>query len=525
MNKSIKQLIGETTEYDKKEKLEVKRPKSWCKSVSAFANGSGGCLIFGIADNGEVVGLVKPQETAEKFSEIVKTKLDPVPEYSFSFETVDEKVVLVVRIESGELTPYYYIGDGQQIAFRRSGNESLPASAIKLRELVLKGSHQSFDSLPTKYDFNDYSFTKLRATFHARTGKQFTEEDYNSWGIIDNKGNLTNAGALLADECPIRYARVFCTRWNGITKAHGLKDALDDMEISGSLVLQLQDALSFCRRNIRKMWYKTGDGRVELPDYPEDSILEALVNGLIHRSYLEFGSEVHVDIFDDRIEIFSPGSMFESKPVQEHDIMHVQSRRRNPTLADIFSRLHYMERRGSGFRKMCQDYEAQKNYREELRPKFFSNETDFVVTLYNLNYQRSEEDLMNDALHHSLHQLHHSDENVPNDVPKVSQSIPNLIPMSPNMSPNGGDGVSQSIPKYPKVSQTQLPDNLYRFLRVLRNFPGATVRQLTEEAQLSEGMIKRHLSKLKELGIIKRVGTNRLGYWQINIDKNEEQAE
>lgn len=192
--------------------------------------------------------------------------------------------------------------------------------------------------------------------------------------------------ALLSDENPIRCSRVFCTRWNGVNQANGLMDAIDDMEISGGLVSQLQDGLSFCRRNAKKMWYKTPDGRVELPDYPEECILEGLVNGLIHRSYLEIGSEVHIDIFDDRIEIFSPGGMFESKPIQEYDIIHVQSRRRNPILADIFSRLHYMERRGSGFKKICLDYSSQPNFKEELKPKFFSDDKDFVLTLYNLNY-------------------------------------------------------------------------------------------------------------------------------------------
>lgn len=214
---------------------------------------------------------------------------------------------MLAYVEPGNLTPYYYVGDGQQVAYCRSGNESVPASAMKLRELVLKGTHQSYDSLTSKYNFTNYSFTKLHSVFHARTGLEFTDDDYISWGMVDSNGKLTNAGALLSDENPIRCSRVFCTRWNGVNQANGLMDAIDDMEISGSLVSQLQDGLNFCPRNAKKMWYKTPNGRVELPDYPEECILEGLVNGLIHRSYLEIGSEVHIDIFDDRIEIFSPG--------------------------------------------------------------------------------------------------------------------------------------------------------------------------------------------------------------------------
>ena len=73
----IKKLIGEATEYDKKLSLEAKKPKSWCKSVSAFANTFGGALIFGIADNDEIVGLENPNGDAEKISEIIKTRMNP----------------------------------------------------------------------------------------------------------------------------------------------------------------------------------------------------------------------------------------------------------------------------------------------------------------------------------------------------------------------------------------------------------------------------------------------------------------
>ena len=72
-------LIGETTAYDKKQMLEIKRPKSWLKSVSAFANGEGGTLIFGISDDDEIVGLANAESDAERISEEIKTKLDPVP--------------------------------------------------------------------------------------------------------------------------------------------------------------------------------------------------------------------------------------------------------------------------------------------------------------------------------------------------------------------------------------------------------------------------------------------------------------
>ena len=163
-------------------------------------------------------------------------------------------------------------------------------------------------------------------------------------------------------------------------------EALDDKEYSGSLLTLLQDGEKFVKNNTKKRWKKVPDGRMEMPDIPERAALECIVNGLIHRDYLELGSEVHIDIFDDRMEVYSPGGMLDGSFVQNLDTDHVPSRRRNPVIADVFSRMNYMERRGSGFRKIKDDYRRAVNYRPELEPKFYSDTTSFWVTLYNLNY-------------------------------------------------------------------------------------------------------------------------------------------
>ena len=106
-------------------------------------------------------------------------------------------------------------------------------------------------------------------------------------------------------------------------------DAIDDKEFEGSLVSLLQDGDAFVRTNTKKRWKKTGHGRVEMPEYPEQAVFEAIVNALIHRDYLETGSEIHIDIFDDRLEIYSPGGMYDGSLVQELDTNMVPSRRRS----------------------------------------------------------------------------------------------------------------------------------------------------------------------------------------------------
>lgn len=387
----ITRLIGETTEYDKKAALEIKKPKSWCKSVSAFANTSGGVLIFGVSDDGKIIGLTDHESDAERISEIIKTRLDPIPEFNLSFCEEEGKKMIVLNIYKGEETPYYYSGDGVMEAYIRVGNESVKATSTELKRLVLRGKNTSFDSQISSYKVEDYAFSKLRERYKKWTGNSFDDKDLISFGLANEQGYLTNAGALLADESPVRWSRVFCTRWNGLNKSGGMMDALDDAEYSGSIISLIENGEAFIKRNSRMMWRKTDNSREEMPEYVERSYHEALINGLAHRDYLINGSEVHIDIYDDRMEIYSPGGMPDGSLIQERDPLTVPSTRRNPVLADVLNRLGYMERKGSGFEKIISGYEFQINYDESKKPEFRSDRYQFTVVMPNLNYDDTQD--------------------------------------------------------------------------------------------------------------------------------------
>ena len=385
-NYMIDRWIAEATECDFKVALEVKKPKSWLKSISAFANGIGGTLFFGIDDDRNIVGLSDAQADAEAISRLIKERITPYPNFVLAPERQDGKDVLVLSISAGRSTPNYYKADGITEAYIRIGNESVIAPSYVLNQLLLKGMNRTYDALISEYNFKDYAFSKLRERYKAWTGNSMEEKLFDSFDMRDGHGKLTNAGALLADDAPIRHSRLFCTRWNGLDKSGGMVDALDSAEYSGSLIILLNEGIGFVKRNMKTRWKKTDNSRIEMPDYCERSVFEALVNALIHRDYLILGSEVHIDIFDDRMTITSPGGMADGSRIQERDITNISSTRRNPALADIFARLGYMERQGSGFKKITESYHAAHNYRDELEPKFYSDANSFQVTLYNLNY-------------------------------------------------------------------------------------------------------------------------------------------
>ena len=332
----IDRWIAEATEYDFKVALEVKKPKSWLKSVSAFANGIGGTLFFGIDDDRNVIGLSDAQTDAETISRLIKERITPYPSFVLAPERENGKDILVLSVSSGRSTPYYYKADGIMEAYIRMGNESVIAPSYALNQLILKGMHRTYDELVSEYDFKDYAFSKLRERYKAWTGNSMEEKLFDSFDMRDEHGKLTNAGALLADDSPIRHSRLFCTRWNGLDKSGGMVDALDSVEYSGSLIILLNEGVSFVKRNMKTRWKKTADSRVEMPEYCERSVFEALVNALIHRDYLILGSEVHIDIYDDRLTIYSPGGMPDGTRIQERDLSSISSMRRTPSL-QIFS--------------------------------------------------------------------------------------------------------------------------------------------------------------------------------------------
>ena len=308
----IEQLIAEATECDFKVALEIKKPKSWLKSVSAFSNGIGGTLFFGVSDDREPIGLSDVQKDAEAISRLIKERITPLPQFILKPLQEDGKNLLALEVSPGRSTPYYYKADGVMEAYIRVGNESVIAPDYIVNELILKGTNQSFDTLTTDAVKKDYSFTLLEATYLERTGLRFEPSDYVSFGLADKNGFLTNAGKLMTDQHTVYNSRMFCTRWNGLEKGSIFDDALDD---------------------------------------------------------------------------------------KEYDIYSIRSMRRNPVIDDLFHRMKYMERRGSGLRKIVSETEQLPGYKEAYKPEFSSTATDFRVILKNVNYN----------LEGGAHQVTHQD--------------------------------------------------------------------------------------------------------------------
>ena len=558
----INDLVGETTEYDKKLKVELRKPKSWCKSISAFANTLGGALIFGISDENEIIGLDNPVKDAEKISEIIKTKLNPIPEFKMSFRKVEDNILIILEVFKGDETPYYYYNDGSLEAYIRIGNESVKASPTELQRLVLRGRNKSYDSHKSMYKIRDYSFSKLRERYKKWTGYSFDEKNLISFGLADEEGYLTIAGSLIVDDSPVHHSRLFCTRWNGLNKSSGVLDALDEAEYEGSVISLIENGEAFIKRNAKMMWRKTANSREEMPDYVERSYHEALVNAIAHRDYLIYGSEVHIDIYDDRMEIYSPGGMPDGSIIQDRDPLTVPSTRRNPVLADIFNRLGYMERKGSGFAKIIDNYAFQINYKEDKKPYFRSDRYQFTVIMPNLNYSDKKEDSLNDKnrtddtinvqkgaddiindtinvqkgaddiINDTLNVQKGADDII-NDTLNVQKGADDIINDTINIQKDAGDIINDQDATNHKINTQDGTDNIInhqsdvkdgieitmeeiKILEIMKNKPDITIKQLTVILSgISNRTITRNIVMLKKKGLLERVGSRKKGYWKV----------
>ena len=453
----LKALIAECSAYDFKVMLEEKKPKSWLKSVSAFANGLGGSLFFGIDNDGIVKGLDDVQHVCEAISSKIRDYMDPLPEVEMIPHDADGLHILQLKVNAGHYTPYYYVGDGQRIAFVRVGDESLPATAEQMVRLVLKGSNKTYDSLHTDYKAEDYSFTILANTFKDRTKQKWNKKYLLSFGLVTDEGNLTNAGALFADDCPLWQSRLYCTRWDGKEKG----DAINDAEFTGNVLMLLREAMNFVKSNTKRGWEKLPSGRKNKPEYAERAVLEAMVNHFIHRDYTVMGGEVHLDIYDDRLTVTSPGGMYNGMLIQDLDIKDVSSERRNPILANVMAQLDYMEKRGSGLTRICNETKALEGYKDELKPKFKSTPTQFQTVIF-----------------------------------------------ATSDTQNVGDNVGD-------MSETKLTERQRKMLNLIKESPTITGKQMSETLSVSQRTIERDLSALQKSGVLKREGKDNDGVWVV----------
>jgi len=213
-----------------------------------------------------------------------------------------------------------------------------------------------------------------------------------------------------------------------------------------------------------------------------------LVNALIHRNYLELGSEVHIDMYNDRLEIFSPGGLMDGGSIKDMDVMNMASRRRNPVLADIFSRLKYMERRGSGFKKIVSAYKGHDGYTEGMDPTFSTPWDSFVLVLPKFcvdgieGVYVSSDDAIKQGGQTSV------------DTTRTPERL--------------GERLGEKLGE-------KLGENQKRILQLLSSNPLLTIKELADVLGISTTAVENNLARLKQKKKLARIGGDKGGHWEV----------
>lgn len=341
------------------------------KEIIAFANCDGGKLYIGVRDDGTVIGLDNADSVSLQISNMVRDAIKPDITMFLHYETIVEngKNVVVVDIQRGTDRPYYLAKKGMRPegVYVRQGYSSVPATDTAIRRMIKETDGDRFEAMRCLNQ--DLTFEATKKEFELRK-TDFEPQQMRTLKLIDQDGLYSNLALLLSDQCvhTIKVA-VFQGTDQTIFK--------DRREFTGSLMQQMNEVYAFIdfrnqtRATIEKLY------RVDVRDYPEVAVREALLNLLVHRDY-SFSASAFISIYEDRIEFVSIGGLMPG--IDLEDVMVGISVCRNQDLANVFYRLHLIEAYGTGMGKIMKAYESM-----QVKPVIETTKNAFKIILPNIN--------------------------------------------------------------------------------------------------------------------------------------------
>ncbi|MDO4223810.1 MAG: ATP-binding protein, partial [Acinetobacter sp.] len=351
-------------------KSEIPKKENQLKAeIVAFLNSDGGRILLGVDDNGNVLNekLSDYKSWEEKLTNWIFNAF--YPEVSHLIQLRPNQQPFEIVIKKGTHKPYFY-KDGEGFnakgVYIRIGSSKRVASFDEIQRMILARKAHQWEQLAC--DRTDLTFDYVKKRFH-QLGLVF---DVKGLSLLTVDGAYNNAALLLSDQNPtITKFAVF----QGTT----VSLFLDKKEFSGSIMQQLDEVLYFAHLSNRKKIIITGEPqRKEYLDIPERALREAIVNCFCHRDWTLSG-DIKVEVYDDRMMIFSPGSLPNGLTLE--NIKNGMTAKRNQILVTALSKADYIENYASGIRRIFDDY---SNF--EKKPDFYLSENGVIVTLYNRNY-------------------------------------------------------------------------------------------------------------------------------------------
>lgn len=353
-------MVTKFWEQNESRRLEFKerfpRGDQVARTAIAFANGAGGKIVFGIRNEPrKIIGI--PDEALFPLEEQIvqhiydKCESAIIPE--IYIQSAQGKNLLVVEIFPGANKPYHLKSVSlEQGCYVRIGSTTRQASPEMIQELERRRQNISFDAVVNyDLDIQELNFEIFKKDYGQRTGRILDEDKLKNIGLLKSEGGhlyATNAAVLLSDVPQNRfpYAKIECARFKGTQRS----DFLDQKTIDGPIHASIEECYSFIKKNISLSSSIKEVYREDRWEYPLEAIREALANAVIHRDYAVEGSDIKVAIYDDMLEITSPGPLPDTMP--EEELGTGRSDIRNRILAPIFKDLKLIEAWGTGINKM-----------------------------------------------------------------------------------------------------------------------------------------------------------------------------
>lgn len=358
---------------------------NWLKTVASFCNTFGGHLYIGVNDSGEPVGLPKKlvDSQVQLFLRNVKEHISPEPKVTFDYiELENETFIIDIEIEASKELPVTLTFHNTPSIYVRDEGRNRPANRQEIISMVLANQEDRFDNRETNIIFKEKDFTYLYETFKKRREKNLSAKNLESVGFMNDEGYLKSGSKLFMDDFNESETTLKITKRKGISK--GDNEFLKLLDIHKNILEAIDLAFETIKENISFYERKTINSREEVYDFPLRALFEGIVNAFAHKNYFLKDSVIEINIFKDRLEITSPGSLISDVTlINEKDIEGIKPTRRNNLICNVLSMCKYMEREGSGFTKITEDY-----LREDANHKPFvtSKNNYFTLTLPNVNY-------------------------------------------------------------------------------------------------------------------------------------------
>jgi ATP-dependent DNA helicase RecG len=460
----LSQPEGQFVEFKKSISSDLAR------EVVAFANSSGGKIILGVDDHGSIIGVSNVNGSLSKL-ESSSRNCDPPILIRSKIVKRSKATIIAVDIPEGSDKPYS-CSNG---FFLRNGATSQKMKRNEIIDYLFAYGQVKYEDILCREftypdDFDEKAFLSFLRMSDLTTENISTVDLLLNLGLAHMDGSeiaFRNSGVLFFAKEPTRFfihAVVDCILFNGTERI----EILDRKEQKGGLLENVKQAMAFLKQHLSLRYEIKDLIRKEIPEIPYDALREAVLNAVIHRDYHFDNANISIEIYRDRVEISDPGNL---PPGLKPEDLGKKSIRRNRILADMFHRMGEVEKVGTGIGRI-----RNALINAGLSEPKFSFGSFFVIKFERPGYKAMEVTTQDRALERLGDRL--------------------------------GDRLGE-----------RLGENQIKMLSLILDNKNITINDMSNMLEISTTGVEKHISKLKKLGLIHRIGSAKGGHWEVVEDE------